>query len=296
MVLIDEFKQYIQTELYLSEETSRAYMYDVGEFLNFTEDKGFDIDLVDDFIGHLKTKRLLSTTIRRKYMSVRCFFRYLATVGKININSLKNLDSVRAESRSGHVICKSEIDRIISVIHDMSQTPRGGNVRRNVAIVLILYHSGLRVSELCGLDLEDINIKSRELLIHGKGCRDRVVPTTHSCLSAVQEYIEYDRQSSTKAVFVCQDGSRLKRRAVSDMITYYSRRAGVNHTTSHSLRKSCATDLMNNGMDIDLIQTILGHQQLSTTQRYLDVQLDTLRDIHSQCHPFGAKYVNATTE
>jgi site-specific recombinase XerD len=148
--------------------------------------------------------------------------------------------------------------------------------------------------------LGDINFARREIRVRGKGNRDRIVPTTQKCIEAIRTYLGWrddyrkrlsdididDRGWFQQAVFVKNDGQRITRRSVSDMLTSLSCRAGIKHTTAHTLRRSCATSLMNRGMDLELIQDLLGHQDITTTQSYLVVSQDKLRDIYSKCHPF----------
>jgi len=182
-----------------------------------------------------------------------------------------------------------DVDAILAIVENRTPSCRAINVRRDIAIILTLCHSGLRVSELCNLDKGDVNFTRREIRVKGKGGHERVVPTTKRCVLSIRDYVDLDRKSDTNAVFVKADGLRITRRAVSDMLMSLSRRAGVKHTTSHMLRKTCATELMNNGMDIESVQALLGHQHISTTQDYLATDIDRLKVIHVKCHPFGEK-------
>jgi integrase/recombinase XerD len=198
-------------------------------------------------------------------------------------------NSVRVERKTHDVLEPQDVDAFISIIRSRTPLSRTTNICRDVAIVLILYHSGLRVSELCNLHLDDINFTRIGIWVRGKGGRDRFVPTTKECIKAIQTYVNLDRQSDTDIVFVKSDGQRITRRAVTDMLTSLSCRAGIKHTNSHMLRRSCATLLMKRGVDLELVQLLLGHQNLSTTQAYLTVDHDWLMKIHRKCHPFGEK-------
>lgn len=287
---VDGFETYVRTELGLSPETILAYARDAKEFLDFIGIQKITAQLIEIFISQLKRKGLKSTTIRRKYMSIRCLCHHLISLGFLDPNILGMIDSVRISRRIPNALDFRAVDDLISTLGKNVPVLRAANVRRNVAIVLTLYHSGLRVSELCGLNLLDINFDRKEMKVRGKGGRDRVVPTTQKCIQAIKEYLHSDRESITDAVFVKSNGQRLTRRAVSDMLMSLSRRAGVEHTTSHMLRRSCATSLMNRGMDLDLVRSLLGHKHLSTTQTYLAISYDRLAEIHKSCHPFGEKY------
>ncbi len=225
-------------------------------------------------------------------MSIRCFCNYLVGTNDLDDNVLIALDSVRVKRGKPNVLHDENIDILISTINGRVPKLRASNVRRDVSIVLMLHHSGLRASELCDLNLVDVNIKHRKLLVKGKGRIERIVPTTRQCADSITEYIENERQSQSEAVFVKSDGQRITRRTIGDMLASLSRRAGIQHTTPHMLRRSCATNLMNRGVDLDLVRVLLGHKTLSTTQDYLAVDDDRLMDIHSRCHPFGEKYAS----
>lgn len=288
-VSIDSFETYIRTELGLAQETLSAYLRDAREFLDFIGAEELTAQSVETFVSHLRCRGRKPTTVRRKCMSVRCLCHHLISLGLLDQDTLDMIDSVRVSRRIPDALDSQAVDALVAAVEKRLPVCRTVNVRRDVAIILILYHSGLRVSELCGLDLEDINFIRREIRVRGKGGRERVVPTTPRCVKEIRAYLDLDRKSNTDAVFVKSNGQRIARRAVSDMLMSLSRRTGVKHTTAHMLRRSCATSLMNHGMDLELVQTLLGHQHLSTTQTYLAVSHDRLMKIHKRCHPFGEK-------
>ena len=288
--IIEGFERYIRTELCLSQETLSAYTRDVKEFLDFIGTKKLSAQLIEIFVNHLRKRGIKSTTIRRKCMSIRCFCHHLISNGLLEHNILGMIDSIRIKRRTPDALDSQTVDALVAAMEKCVPLLRATNVRRNVAIILMLYHSGLRVSELCNLNVDNINFARREIRVKGKGGRDRIVPTTQECVEAIQKYIDLERQSSTDAVFVKSDGQRITRRAISDMLMSLSRRAGVKHTTAHTLRRSCATSLMNNGVDLELVQALLGHKHLSTTQIYLAVSYNRIAEVHRCYHPFGKKH------
>ncbi len=291
---IDEFETYIMTELGLSRETLSAYVRDVKEFFHFIRTPQLTARLIEAFINHLRRQELKSTTIRRKCMSVRCYCHHLISLGRLDPNILDMIDPVCIERRIPDALDNKAVDTLVVAIKNRTLPSRTINVRRDVSVLLTLYHSGLRVSELCNLNLSDINTARQTIRVKGKGSRERMVPTTQKCLEAIQAYVNSDRKSNTDAIFVKGDGQRITRRAVSDMLVSLSRRAGVPHTTAHMLRKTCATQLLNNGMDIESVQVLLGHQHLSTTQDYLATNINKLKIVYEKCHPF-AKRNNSET-
>jgi integrase/recombinase XerC len=279
----------MKVELGLADATIEAYTRDVSEFMVFADKQTITIELIEDFIQRLQSSNLIDTTVRRKYMSIRCLCHHLTSIGLLDDNLLSIMNSIRVERRTIDAVESKVVDSLVSFAKNSMPSYGTSNVRRNVAIILTLYHSGLRVSELCSLNLQDINIKKREMRVSGKGCVDRIVPTTEECVKKIQDYVNLERASSRKAMFVKTDGNRLTRRAVSDMLTSSARRAGVQHVTPHMLRRTCATTLMRNGMDLECIQTLLGHEHLATTQSYLTTDFNRLQILHKKCHPFGGK-------
>lgn len=288
---INEFTLYVKNELGLSEETLRAYSYDVIEFINFVEHKKITAILIENFIHHLRKKGLVNISIRRKIMSIRCYCHFLVSIDHLGKDIHKMIDPIRIERKNLNAIESDDVEALISVVEKRSPASRAVNIRRDIAIILILYRSGLRVSELCNLDLKDIKRSRRDIRVMGKGCVERIVPTTKRCMKAICDYIDTDRSSNTNAVFVKLDGSRITRRSVGDMLKTISNAAGIKHVTPHLLRRSCATELMNRGVDLELIQLLLGHQNLSTTQSYLYISQDRLQRLHKSCHPFGEEHV-----
>lgn len=289
MLIMNEFKTYIKTELGLSKETLFAYTRDVEEFFDFIGAQELTAQTIDTFVDHLRCRGLKPTTIRRKCMSIRCLCHHLISMDRLDPSILNMIDPIRINRRIPDALEPKAVDALLAAVESRVPVCRTTNIRRDIAIILTLYHSGLRVSELCSLSLLDVNLSKREIKVRGKGGCERIVPTTQKCVEAIQAYFDSDRQSDTDAVFVKANGCRITRRAISDMLLSLSHRANVKHTTSHMLRRSCATSLMNNGVDLELVQALLGHQHLSTTQAYLAISFDRLVEIHQKYHPFGEK-------
>lgn len=286
-LILGGFETYIRTELCLSKETLEAYTRDVEEFLEFVGDQKLTAQLTETFVSHLRQRGRKPTTVRRKCMSIRCFYRHLISRGMINPNTVDMIDPIRTNRRIPDVLEPKDVDSLLAAVEKRVPICRATNFLRDVAVILTLYHSGLRASELCCLNLPDVNLSNRILRVRGKGGRERMVPTTPECAKAIKAYIDNERRSETEALFVKANGQRITRRAISDMLMSLSLRAGVSPTTSHVLRRSCATSLMNRGVDLVLVQTLLGHQHLSTTQAYLSVNYERLSEIHKRCHPRG---------
>lgn len=275
---LNGFCSYVQVELGLSVRTLAAYKFDVQEFLNFmseTDETKFSAMCLERFVTFLGRKILSDRTVCRKYMSVRSFYNYLIATGQLPPNILQCVDSVKYKTVVGDTIGQEEIRLLLSTIG-------GKNALRNKAIVLLLYQSGLRVSELCNLNIRDITTNLLEARVAGKGECDRIVPITRFTASALKDYLSTRKDG---AVFVQQNGSRMTRRGVSDMLLSLSRRAGIKTVTAHTLRRSFASQLMDNGADLEIVQRLLGHKYLTTTAEYLPISRQRLFDTHKKYHP-----------
>jgi len=284
------FKAYVSIELGLAEETLIAYVRDVTGFLSFNDDRTFTARSVEDYVRHLFGLGLRASTVRRKCMSVRCFYRFLADKGKLDEQELFLIDPIRVHRENLPSLEPDELDRLLVV----ALVPaRGTNALRNRAIVHALFGSGLRVSELCGLNLGDCHLDQRWARVKGKGARERIVPLSAECVEAIAAYLAergHGNRGRTDALFIQGDtNERLTRRAVSNMITALSQRAGVRHTTSHTLRRTCATWLLRRGVDLGQVQRLLGHSSLSSTQVYLNTSPERLAEICRRCHPRWAE-------
>jgi len=277
--MLDQFCQYISVERGLAPTTVIAYIFDVKEFLSFVgTERPLTALHVEAFVSHLWDKGLKSSSVNRKCMAVRCLYHYLVESNKMHLNVLKTIDPIRVQKETKDALDPQSVDALISAL-------RGINLRRNVAIVLTLYHSGLRVSELCDLNLKDALLDQRSIKVNGKGSRERMVPMSFDTQKSIVTYLDEVRGHNPGPLFLSGSDSRITRRAISDMLTSTSRRAGIPHTTSHTLRRSCATSLMNRGVDLTLVQNLLGHQYLSATQAYLAISHERLKKVHSICHP-----------
>ena len=280
------FKLYVSIELGLAEETLAAYVRDMTAFLSFNGNRPFTAKSVEDYVRHLFELGLKASTVRRKCMSVRCLYRFLVDKGRLDRQELTLIDPIRVRRENLPSLEPDELDRLLAAA-------KGPNAVRNRAIVHALFGSGLRVSELCGLNLGDCHLDQRWARVKGKGARERIVPLSAECVEAIATYLAdrgHGEGGRTDALFIQGDtNERLTRRAVSNMITALSQRAGVRHTTSHTLRRTCATSLLRRGIDLGQVQRLLGHSSLSSTQVYLNTSPERLAEICRRCHPRWAE-------
>ncbi len=290
-----------------SGHTVRAYESDLSQFLSYLSGQRHvpietlgtaevDIDAVRGFLGHLYHRGNSRSSAARKLAAVRTFSRYLQRQGTLDRDPAALVGTPKREERLPVHLDVDEVQRLIET-PDLHQ-PLG---RRDRAILELFYASGLRLSELVGLDLEDVNLSRRVVRVLGKGGKERIVPFNTSAASAIKSYLKdrmalRDSLASTRStarsrridepLFVNYRGRRLTPRSVHRLVRRYvaacSARLGI---SPHALRHSFATHLLQRGADLRTIQELLGHARLSTTQRYTHVNAAQLLDVYRRTHP-----------
>ena len=299
-----KFIDYLSLNRNVSAHTADAYSSDVQQFLTFAGshlDKKeltpaeIDLDLIRAFMGDLHRKGQSRASASRKLSALRTFMKYLKREGWIESDPSSLAVSPKREQK---VPAHLSVDEMSSLL-DMPDTsaPLG---RRDRAILELFYASGLRLSELVGLDLDDMNLTARMVRVMGKGSKERLVPFNETAKRTLREWLPdratlrsaHPKASGSRArgpaepLFVNARGGRLTGRSVQRLVAHYvagcSTRFGI---SPHALRHSFATHLLQNGADLRAIQELLGHVQLSTTQRYTHVNVAQLLDVYRKAHP-----------
>ncbi len=290
--LLEQFLDYVSLERGLSKNTRAAYADDIVRFLDFLAKKG--VGSLNDvtrkqILDHLmaeKERGLSANSLSRHLVSLKVFFRYLAQEGLLSVNVAETMDSPKVWKMLPGVLTPKEVDRLFDA-PDL-KTPLG---LRNRAILELLYASGLRVSELTALQLDDLQLADHFLRCIGKGRKERVVPVGGDAVKRVQRYLKEVRpQLATggqeQAVFLSRRGGALSRKTIWDMIKKCARDAGITKTVyPHTLRHSFASHLLANGAELRIIQEMLGHADIATTQIYTHVDPARLKGVHRQFHP-----------
>lgn len=290
--LLEQFLDYVSLERGLSKNTRAAYADDIVRFLDFLAKKG--VGSLNDvtrkqILDHLmaeKERGLSANSLSRHLVSLKVFFRYLAQEGLLSVNVAETMDSPKVWKMLPGVLTPKEVDRLFDA-PDL-KTPLG---LRNRAILELLYASGLRVSELTALQLDDLQLADHFLRCIGKGRKERVVPVGGDAVKRVQRYLKEVRpQLATggqeQAVFLNRRGGALSRKTIWDMIKKCARDAGITKTVyPHTLRHSFASHLLANGAELRIIQEMLGHADIATTQIYTHVDPARLKGVHRQFHP-----------
>lgn len=296
-MLIQEYGKYLLNEKNASMHTHKNYMADLQQFAGYINEKYSDLDLsqpsslkmVDNVVirGFLSElfKRNSAASVARKLASLRSFFQYWVKKGAVDNNPAKDVASPKVPRRLPTFLSIDEIFRLLD-------GPKGKNplILRDKAILELLYASGLRVSELVGLDVNQIDFDENIIRIIGKGDKERVVPVGEKARDAMKNYLEARTgiltDDNNLAVFVNRRGGRLTPRSVERLIQKYIKACGINkRVTPHVIRHTFATHLLNSGADLRGIQELLGHASLSTTQKYTHVTVDKLMDVYDKSHP-----------
>ena len=294
---IAAFLDYIQVERNYSIHTIKNYQRDLWEFHGYLcRDVEEDVppDVVDhitirDFLGHLYLKGNGKSTVARKLATLRSFFRYLHGRGRIASNPARLVKTPRQSQKNPRFLSCREVEAILELPDP--ETARGA---RDRAILELLYASGIRVSELVDLNLENVSMEQQLVRVLGKGKKERIVPFGDKARKALKTYLPMRMKILRKmrsvrqpgALFLNLRGGRITARSVQRNIDGYIREAAISRNVHpHMFRHSFATHLLSNGADLRSIQELLGHASLSTTQRYTHVSVEELLRVYRISHP-----------
>ncbi len=314
---IDRFIDYLRYERNASPNTIREYRRDVSQFMQFLTPPGektmplghVDHRVIREFVGWSYDQKLEKSSVARKLAALRTFFKFCVREGVVKQNPARLVSTPKLPKRVPRVITAEEMNGFLDNIlggspaaakHKRSASPRKKQdnakimLKRDRAILELLYASGLRVSELVGLDLGDIDRGGQMLRVLGKGRKERIVPFGSSAQTALEAYWPVrdeilnrpGAEPEFQAVFLNPYADRLGARSVRAIVKKYSRLADVNWDLHpHSLRHAFATHLLADGADLRAIQELLGHVSLSTTQRYTQASIQQLMNVYDKAHP-----------
>ncbi|WP_344971549.1 tyrosine recombinase XerC [Salinactinospora qingdaonensis] len=296
--MLGEFKRYLSAELHRSPHTVRAYVGDVRALLGYLAEVGANIDeleisLLRGWLARLRDRGASRATVARRIAAARVFTAYLHRLGRLATDPGLLLASPKQQRRLPAVLEEDTVARAFA--------PAGEDTSplalRRQAVVETLYATGIRVAELCGLDLDDVDRERATLRVRGKGGKERVVPIAPRALVALDHWLSRGRPCwaaghSGAAVFLGARGGRLGTRSARRDVHGYmgalardGERDSAADVTPHGLRHSAATHLLNGGADLRSVQEILGHSSLSSTQIYTHVSIERLTRTYNQAHP-----------
>ncbi|MBI2952788.1 MAG: site-specific tyrosine recombinase XerD [Chloroflexi bacterium] len=309
---IENFMNFLVVEKGFSNHTVAAYRSDLAQFLDFlvtaeARSGGFGGDAEDgssapsnafdwsavskvriiSFIISLKEKQYASTTVARKVAAVKSFFHFLVAEGVVKNDPTENLDSPKVGKSLPRTLTVEEVDELL----EQPTRAATAEAQRDKAMLELLYATGMRVSELTSLNLDDINLSAGYVRCLGKGSKERIVPVGFQAMHAVEQYLQQGRQQLARsqaqhALFLNHRGERLTRQGFWLIIKAYAKQAGIRTDIApHTLRHSFATHMLNSGADLRSVQELLGHANISTTQIYTHLTADRLRQVYDQAHP-----------
>jgi len=306
--VFNKYINYLEAERGLSPYTVRNYTMDlIGNYARGSE-KGFfqflrvkqisSLDEVDkqvlrDYMAWLMEQGVVKRSIARKLSAIRSFYRYLVREEKVSANPLEKASSPKLDRRLPSFLTVEETVRLLET-PDLS-TSQG---LRNRALLELLYASGMRVSELENLNLEQLNMETNEIRVWGKGSKERMVLIGEPAAHALNNYLAQGRpallgKKKTDAVFLNQYGGRLPARRIQKILDRCAQKAGIEKRVHpHILRHTFATHLLDGGADLRVVQELLGHAQLATTQVYTHVSQSQARKIYQSAHPMARKRDN----
>mgnify|MGYP001578740835 FL=1 len=280
---IEKYIRYLEIEKNASEHTILNYKKDLEEFKKFLGEakiESVSYLTLRKFLSTLKERGLKSRSISRKLSSLRSFFRFLNREGLLKSDPTSAISSPKLEKHLPIFLTEDEITRLVE-----SPDTKELSGFRDRAILETFYSTGMRVSELIGLNQENIDFFGGVAKVMGKGRKERLTPIGDRALRAIREYLER-RDNSQPAVFLNKNGRRLTARGVRVILDRYVRILALRENISpHSLRHSFATHLLNRGADLRSVQELLGHANLSTTQIYTHLTTDRLKSVYDKAHP-----------
>jgi integrase/recombinase XerC len=281
------FLRHLSTEKDASPHTLRSYRTDLLEFAKYAGpgEPSTWLDAVDTrtirgYLAHLHTRGLDATTIARKLAAVRSWFRFLVRRGVLERNAAREVRGPRPPKK---LVSFLPIDEAIALMD--ANAPNRAARTRDGAVLELLYATGLRVSELAGLDIDDLDRSQQTVRVLGKGRKERIVPYGRRAAGALGAYLS-DRGAGAGPLFRNRRGGRLTVRSLHTIVRRSAASSGITRRVSpHTLRHTFATHLLNAGADLRMIQELLGHSRLSTTQRYTHVGADQLMRVYDAAHP-----------
>ena len=278
-------REFLASLTSVAPRTLEAYGTDLVGFITWAarggvdDPRGVDRTLLRRYVAHLSTRRYAKRSIARKVSALRRYFRWAARTGRIEVDPSSNLSAPRGEGRLPRVLRQEELSVLLDAPGGAALAGDPAFRARDDAVLELLYGSGLRVGELCSLDPGDLDLDRARATVWGKGGKQRVLPLSEPAAVALQAWLAH--RPDQAALFVNRRGHRLTPRDVRRLL---DRRAS-SPTHPHALRHTFATHLLDGGADLRAVQELLGHADLSTTQRYTHVSRERLRSVYEATHP-----------
>ena len=287
---LKQFFNFLENEKRVSNNTLQSYKRDLDKFKEYLDSNEIKYtkvkkENIKDYVEYLEENNKKASTISRNIASIRSFYQYEAKNGKVSVDPTENIQAPKVEKKAPSILSTQEVELLLD-------QPKNIALKgiRDKAMLEIAYATGMRVTEIVSLNIEDVNLES-DCVICKTGSRQRVIPLVKLSVEALKDYINNARKILIKsdtmnALFVNLNGKRLTRQGFWKIIKYYQEQANITKDiTPHTLRHSFATHLLQNGAELKAIQTMLGHSDISSTQIYMQFQNDGINDIYKKAHP-----------
>jgi integrase/recombinase XerD len=294
---IQEFLNHLAAEKGSSDNTVAAYRNDLNQFHEYVTKEGglsdgewsdLNRDQLINYVLWLKEREYASATVARKVAAMKSFCGFLVRTGMLEENPAEELDSPKVKKQLPTTLTPGEVEKLLA----LPAQGHGPKALRDTALLEVLYATGMRVSEVAGLTLEDLDLSAGTIRCVGKGNKERVMPLYAEACRAVDEYLEKGRpalcgkNTEERTLFLNPRGEKLTRQGLWLIIKAYARQLGIeDRVTPHTLRHSFATHMLNGGAGLREVQKLLGHANISTTQVYTHITRERLREVYDDAHP-----------
>ena len=279
-----KFLDYLKYERGFSDYTIKSYKEDLTEFYDFALEKNIDIDLVRDYLRKLYENKYSNRSISRKVSSLKSYFKYLESEDIIKDNFMRLISNPKLEKTLPNYLNYDDLEKLLNYPDTSNKYGL-----RDALILEMLYSTGVRVSELANIRLNDIDFNDRKILILGKGNKERYVYYGSKCEKLLDKYLKMNHRDSSY-LLIGKKSDRLNEREIRSIVTDSAKKAGINiHVSPHTLRHTYATHMLNDGADLKSVGDLLGHESLSTTQIYTHVSNERLRQVYLSAHPRAHK-------
>ncbi|BFK87062.1 site-specific tyrosine recombinase XerD [Pseudoflavonifractor gallinarum] len=285
-----EYERYLAEEKKVASNTLSSYLRDIRQFLHWLEGEGklpeqVKQSDVESYTQFLSSEGKSAATVTRSLASLKSFYSFLIRQGVVEVNPARGLSPAKVERKLPQILTSKEVELFL-------EQPDASDAKgcRDRAMLELLYATGIRVSELIGLNMDHINLSAAFIRCSGRD-RERIIPLYPAAVRALSDYIEHVRPQmiehpDEQALFVNMSGERMSRQGFWKLIKYYQEKAGIQkEITPHTLRHSFAAHLLENGADLRSIQEMLGHADISSTQIYTQIVSQKLKDVYRKAHP-----------
>ena len=290
MEYLSGYERFLTEEKKASPNTLSSYLRDVRQYLDWLEEEGISPTQalhadVEAYTRSMTARGKSAATVTRSQASLKSFYSWMMEIGQIGENPARGLSQTKVERKLPHILTSREVELFLE-----QPDPSDAKGCRDKAMLELLYATGIRVSELIGLDLDNINLSAGFIRCANRG-KERIIPLYQAAVRALQNYLDRVRPQMVehpdeKALFVNMSGERMSRQGFWKIIKHYQEKAGIQKDiTPHTLRHSFAAHLLENGADLHSIQEMLGHADISSTQIYTQVVSQKLKDVYNKAHP-----------